>query len=129
MLFRSQQLPAGDYEMALYAQVATTPDPGLCVIFCSTNIPSAANDNSGQNWTATKVKGLDPILEQVDTAALDSQRIKLSKQADLLIGKSVTSLPLDPLPNILLSKKKIKGISDNAVMGPFARMNYWTVKG
>ena len=85
--------------------------------------------SSGQNWTATRVKGLDPILEEVYIAALDSQRIKLSKQADLLIGKSVTSLPLDPLPNILLSKQKIKGISDNAVMGPFARMNYWTVKG
>ena len=26
-----EQLPAGDYEMALYAQVASTPDPGLCL--------------------------------------------------------------------------------------------------
>jgi peptide/nickel transport system substrate-binding protein len=125
-----EQLPSGDYQMALYAQVATTPDPGLCVIFCSTNIPSEANDNSGQNWTATSVKGLDAILEQVDVEAVASKRVKLSKQADLLIGASVTSLPLDPLPNILLYKNKIKGkVQDNAVMGPFARMNYWTLKG
>lgn len=124
-----EQLPAGDYQMALYAQVALTPDPGLCVIFCSTNIPSAENDNSGQNWTHTSVKGLDPILEEVDVTAVEAERIKLSKQADLLIGRSATSLPLDPLPNILLSKNKIRGITDNAVMGPFARMNYWTVKG
>jgi hypothetical protein len=100
------------------------------VIFCSTNIPSAENDNSGQNWTGTKVAGLDPLLEQVDTQAVAAKRIKLSKKADLLIGKSMTSLPLDPLPNILLYKNSIKGqVQDNAVMGPFARMNYWTLKG
>ena len=125
-----EQLPSGDYQMALYSAVATTPDPGLCVIFCSTNIPSAENDNSGLNCTGTKVAGLDPLLEQVDTQAVAATRIKLSKQADLLIGKSMTSLPLDPLPNILLYKNSIKGqVQDNAVMGPFARMNYWTLKG
>lgn len=125
-----EQLPAGDYQMALYAQVATTPDPGLCVIFCSTNIPSEANENSGQNWTGTVVEGLDPILEQVDVEPDAAKRAELSRQADLLIGASVTSLPLDPLPNILLYKTSIKGkVQDNAVMGPFARMNYWTLKG
>jgi peptide/nickel transport system substrate-binding protein len=125
-----EQLPAGDYQMGLYAQVATTPDPGLCVIFCSTNIPSAANENSGQNWTGTNVKGLDTLLEQVDTTAVVSKRQKISKAADLLIGASVTSLPLDPLPNILIYKNTIKGkIQDNAVSGPFSKMNYWTIKG
>ena len=50
--------------------------------------------------------------------------------ADLLIGASMTSLPLDPLPNILLYKKTISGdVQDNAVMGPFTRINYWTFKG
>ena len=125
-----EQGPAGDYQMALYAQVGTTPDPGLCVIFCSTNIPSEENENSGQNWTRTNVAGLDAILEQIDVEPVDSKRIELSKQADLLIGASVTSLPLDPLPNILLYKKTITGdVQDNAVMGPFTRINYWTFKG
>jgi len=125
-----EQLPSGNYQMALYAQVATTPDPGLCVIFCSANIPSEANENSGQNWTGTRVDGLDPLLEQVDVEPDAAKRAELSKQADLLIGASVTSLPLDPLPNILLYKTSIKGkVRDNAVMGPFTQMNYWTLKG
>ena len=128
--FFGEQLPKGDYQLGLYAQVATTPDPGLCTIFCSTNIPSAANDNSGQNWTGTNVKGLDTLLEQVDSVAVTAKRQKISKAADLLIGASATSLPLDPLPNILLYKNTVKGkVADNAVEGPFAQMNYWTYKG
>ena len=58
-----KQLPAGDYQLALYAQVATSLEPGLCAIMCSKNIPTAANNNTGQNWTRSNVKGLDKPLE------------------------------------------------------------------
>ena len=53
-------LPAGDYVLSLYAQTATSLQPGLCTIFCATNIPTDANGNSGQNW------------QRVDTAANDA---------------------------------------------------------
>jgi peptide/nickel transport system substrate-binding protein len=125
-----ERLPAGDYQMGLWAQSSTTPDPGLCSQFCSQYIPTPENDNTGNNVTRTNVAGLDSLLERVDTETDDATRITLSKQADLLIGKSVTSLPLDPLPNILMYRKTIgTPVADNAVMGPFARMNYWTLKG
>ena len=41
----------------------------------------------------------------------------------------VASLPLDPLPNILLGSKKVVGpVEDNPVMGPFSNMNEWGIQ-
>jgi len=121
-----QVLPAGDFQMGLYAQVLTTLDPGRCNIFCSENIPSAANDNSGQNWTRTNVSDLDPLLSTVDTNLDDSARADANKQADQITADQVVTLPVDPLPNILLWSKGIVGpVSDNAVLGPFWNIEDW----
>ena len=47
------QLPKGDFQIALYAQVLTSLYPSGCNLFCSKNIPTAANQFSGNNWTRT----------------------------------------------------------------------------
>jgi len=123
-----QVLPDGDFQMGLYAQVLTTLDPGRSGLFVSTNIPSAANDNSGQNWTRTNIPDLDPLLTTVDTNLDDSARADANKQADQITATNVITLPLDPLPNILLWNKGIVGpVSDNAVMGPFWNIEAWGI--
>ncbi len=60
--------------MSLYAQVATTLDPGLCTICARQNIPTAANGNTGNNWTRTNVPALDTQLKIVDTSLDDADR-------------------------------------------------------
>ncbi len=121
-------LPAGNFQMGLYAQVLTTLDPGRCLLFCSENIPSAANDNSGQNWTRTNVSDLDPLLTTVDTSLDDSARTEANKQADKVTAENLITLPLDPLPNILLWSKGVAGpVSDNAVLGPFWNIEEWGI--
>ncbi len=45
-----QDLPGGNFQIGLYAQTPADNDPGECVIWCSKNIPTSANGNSGQNW-------------------------------------------------------------------------------
>src|SRR6478735_4140940 len=95
-------LPQGTYQLGLYAQVATSLEPGLCSIACSTNIPSKANDNSGQNWQRINVPGLDEQLQIVDTSSDKQARITASKAGDKLMGDNMVSLPIDPLPNISL---------------------------
>ena len=55
--------------------------------------------------------------------------LKLQK-ADVLIANSATSIPVDPLPNILLWNSTVKGkINDQPVLGPFWNANTWTLKG
>jgi peptide/nickel transport system substrate-binding protein len=119
--------PGGDYQVALYAQVATSPTPGLSTIFLSTNIPSEANKNSGQNWQRVNVPAVDPLLKQVDVETDDAKRVAASKAADKILADNAVSIPLDPLPNILLWAKNVNGPKDNPVMGPFWTLNEWTL--
>ena len=120
-------LPAGEFQTAIYAQVATFPLPSLTSLFKSTNIPSDANKQSGTNWTRTKIAGLDEKLSASDAELDETKRIAISKDIDKLLAADATSIPLDPLPNIMLWSKKVTGPSDNAVLGPFWNMNTWTV--
>lgn len=128
--FFGKVLPAGNYQMGLYAQVASSLDPVLCNLFCSKNIPSAANGNAGQNWQRVNIPALDPLLNEVDSNLDQSAREASSRKADALIAENVVSIPLDPLPNILLWSDNIKGpVSDNPILGPFVAMNLWGLAG
>jgi len=121
-------LPQGTYQLGLYAQVATSLEPGLCSIACSTNIPSKANDNSGQNWQRINVPGLDEQLQIVDTSSDKQARITASKAGDKLMGDNMVSLPIDPLPNISLWSNRIQGVKgDNPIFAMFWNLDEWSL--
>jgi peptide/nickel transport system substrate-binding protein len=124
-----EQLPPGDFQVALYAQTATTLNPGLSTTQLSTNIPGPANNNSGQNWTRTNVPGLDELLTKVDTETDDAARADAAKQADKLMAADMVSLPLDPLPNMGFYGDKITGdFNINVIGGPWWNVATWSVK-
>jgi len=121
-------LPAGDFQLALYAQDLTSIDPGRCNIFCSSNIP-VPPDNSGENWTRTNVSGLDTNLATVDNSLNNSTRTSANKTADGITASQAISLPLDPLPDIVLWQKTVVGpVGDNAILGPWWNLQEWGVK-
>ncbi len=123
-------LPTGAYQIALYAQQATSLEPGLCSIMCSKNIPSKANGGSGQNWTWTNIPSMDPQLETVDNSSDDNARITASKQADVTMGSQMVSLPVDPLPNISLWSKQLSGVKgDNPIFSLFWNLPEWSLNG
>jgi peptide/nickel transport system substrate-binding protein len=122
--FFGQRLPAGDYQAGLYAQVLTFVDPGLCNLFCSANIPSEANNQSGQNWTRTNIPELDPLLMELDSSLDQDVRAEAGKAAERILAEQVASIPLDPLPNILIWSDNVLGpVSDNPVLGPWWNLN------
>jgi peptide/nickel transport system substrate-binding protein len=124
--FFGETLPNGDYQLGLYAQVLTSLDPSNCNLFCSKNIPSAENEFSGQNWTRTDIEGLDDLLETVESSLDEDERQAAGAEAQDLLAESVGSLPVDPLPNILLWSDEILGpVGDNAILGPFNNMQNW----
>jgi peptide/nickel transport system substrate-binding protein len=121
-------LPTGNYQLGLYAQQATSLEPGLCSIMCSTNIPSKANGNSGQNWTWTKIPAMDPLLETVDNSSDDNARIAASKEADRIMGQNMVSLPIDPLPDVSIWSTRIDGVKgDNPVFSMFWNLTEWSL--
>jgi peptide/nickel transport system substrate-binding protein len=124
-----QQLPPGEFQVALYAQTATTLNPGLSTTQSSINIPSPANNNSGQNWTRTNVPGLDDLLKIVDTETDDAKRADAAKKADDLMAADMVTLPLDPLPNMGFYGDKINGdFSINVIKGPWWNVADWSIK-
>ena len=124
-----EQLPAGDFQIALYAQTATTLNPGLSTTMLSTNIPGPDNNNAGQNWTRTNIPEVDPLLIEVDTETDPAKRAEAAKKADDLLAENVASLPLDPLPNIGFYGDNISGdFSIDVIKGPWWNISTWTVK-
>jgi peptide/nickel transport system substrate-binding protein len=124
-----QVLPAGTFQLGLYADVVTDPDPGLCTVFCARNIPTPANGQSGSNFTRTRIPTLDPLLEQVDAATNDAARVQASKAADRILAAQQVTLPLDPLPNIAIWSRRVRGVQgDNPVYGMFWNLSRWQIQ-
>jgi len=124
-----QILPAGDYQAGLYAQVLTAPEPGMCTLFCDKNNPDKNAEQSGQNWQRVFLPDAEADLAAVETALDPAERAAAGKRAMQALAENVVSLPLDPLPNILLWSDKVVGpVQDNPVMGPFFNIHEWGVQ-
>jgi peptide/nickel transport system substrate-binding protein len=123
-------LVKGNYQLAVFGQQNTNLDPGLCALLCSSNVPSKANDQSGQNTTFTNIPSLDPLLSTVDLSTDEAVRAQSETQADQLMAQNQVSLPIDPLPNIAIWSNKIQGdLSDNPISAMFWNMNTWQLQG
>ncbi len=122
-------LPDGDYQVGIFANQLTSLIPGECNLFCSKNIPTAANGNSGNNWYRVSIKELDPLLASVDESLDDATRKADAAKADDIMATNQVTLPLDPLPDIVIWSKSVVGpVGDNAIMGPFWNLAEWGVK-
>jgi len=122
-------LPAGDYQISLYAQSLTGITPGLCTTFCTENIPTASNGNSGQNWSWVAIPSADTPLHVVDTDLDPTARKTAAVKADDILANNAVALPLDPLPDICIWNDKVVGpISDNPIEGMFWNIDQWGIK-
>lgn len=120
------QLPNGEFQLSLYAQVLTSLDPSVCPLFCSENIPSEENQFAGQNWTFTDIPEADDPLRETETNPIDEERSAAMAEADELLAESATSIPLDPLPNILILSEQVVGeVVNHPIYGPFYNMEGW----
>jgi len=122
-------MSSGNYDVNLLGQSLTSLTPGLCSVLCTENIPTAANDNSGNNWSFGGVPAADVQLRIVDNSLDDAARKAAAAKADDILADYNVALPLDPLPDILIWDKKIVGpVSDNPIEGMFWNIDQWGVK-
>ncbi len=97
-----QDLPAGNFQVGLYAQTPQSNDPGNCVLWCSKNIPGPANQNSGENWTRTNDPAVDKAWLAADVDIDPATRAKDATDGEQALSDYMASLPLDPFPDILV---------------------------
>jgi len=125
-----KRVPAGDFQVALYAQTPASASPVLCQLFCSENIPGPANDNSGQNWTRTNSPAVDKAYKEADTEPDVVKRKALSDAGQKALADVFTSLPVDPFPDIVAyNPTKIGGpVLHNFSLGPWYNVNEYFLK-
>ncbi len=122
-------LPHGNFQAAIYADVFTARDPGQCILWCSSNIPAPANGYSGQNWTGIADPSLDDTWGKADRTLDDGDRAALLKQGQQAVARLVPLVPVATLPDVLVRNSQVRGpVSDNAVMGPFWNLEDWYFK-
>ena len=122
--------PKGVFQIALYAQVPPSTDPGICSTFCSENIPTTENP-SGQNWTRLASSKIDEPWKQVDKELDASKRKDLVDKGQQALADELPGLPIDPFPDVLIyNSAKLNGpIDHNFAFGPFWNMNEWWCTG
>lgn len=128
-LLFAKMLPRGRYSIALYASVGT-PDPGLCIIFCSANIPTRDNGFVGQNFTRTKSPTVDEPWTAADREIDPTVRAVSVKQGQVALAEEAVSIPLYQLPTMFIwDPDTIAGpLQDNVTEGPFFNMELWSLK-
>ena len=121
--------PKGRFSAALYAQVGT-PDPSLCGIFCSANIPTKKNGFVGNNWTRLTSAAIDTPWTAVDSELDRTARTVSVKEGQNALAAEAVSIPLYQKPNIFVwNTAQIGGpLQDNPTLGPFFNLNLWYLK-
>jgi len=128
-----QDLPAGNFQIGLYAQTPSDNDPGQCVIWCSKNVPSAANGNVGENFDRIADANLDVPWKDADTNLDQAARITDAHKGQALLADIVPAFPIDAFPDIVVVNSDKVGVAGgtfqhNFAYGPFTYMNTWYAK-
>jgi peptide/nickel transport system substrate-binding protein len=122
--------PQGIFQIALYAQVPPSTDPGICSVFCSENVPTTENP-AGNNWTRIRSDLIDEPWRAVDRELDEDARADLVDQGHEALAEEVPGLPVDPFPDIFVyNSAKLNGpLGHNVVYGPFHNMHLWWCTG
>ena len=93
-----KRLPAMDYDIAMYISTAP-PDPAyLTPSFAGDEIPTAANNNAGQNFQGWNNATATKDLHDADRELNDSKRANLIKDSIKQMDKDYIMLPLFQFP-------------------------------
>lgn len=94
-----QRLPAGDYDLAMYINTAA-PDPSVTAIMACSEVPSAANNNQGQNNTFWCNEDASALMAQSDQEIDEAARTDLIHQIGQYLVDDHVMLPFFQFPNI-----------------------------
>jgi len=116
--------------LAGFAFSNSLDDPGRCIFFCSRNIPSPANANSGFNVSLISSPALDEAWDKVGSEIDDVKRREAVKRANDLTADLVPALPIAPsVVPLVHNTTKLAGPVTNNVPSPYYNLNEWYCRG
>lgn len=121
-----QRVPALDYDLAMYIQTVQ-PDPTVSTILHCNQVPSAANNNRGQNTAGWCNEEASALMDQADaTIGDDATRTDLTHQIAHLMAEDHVMLPLFQFPNIAAWRTdRLSGPIDKDAGNYTAWQNVW----
>jgi peptide/nickel transport system substrate-binding protein len=122
-------LTDGDFQLAEFAYLGSA-DPSITGIFSTKQIPTAANEFSGQNVYRLSDPKADRLMDQADAAINVKQRQKLTRQLQDVLAQDVPAIPLYERPEVAATKKVLLGVQPNPTQtGANWNVAAWFVKG
>jgi peptide/nickel transport system substrate-binding protein len=120
-----KRIPAGDFDMAVYIQVAS-PDPTVTSILSTGEIPGPANKGQGQNDTWYSNPTADKLMAQSDSELDKTKRISEIQQLDKVLRDDYVNLPLYAFPSMFSYRTDtIGGPVNQFINNP--ESNFWNM--
>jgi peptide/nickel transport system substrate-binding protein len=116
--FNSVRLPASDYDMALFAWVATP--------FQSSNA-SIYGPGGAQNWNNYDNADLGKLFDEANVEFDTAKRADLMNQIDTVLWNDMVSLPLFQFPNLVAYSDALTGVVYNDPLGVSWNANEWAI--
>jgi peptide/nickel transport system substrate-binding protein len=118
--FNDQQLPAGDWDTALFAWVGSSVKSAVVPNYTSKAKGGVADYDNYSN------PQVDTLLDQAQGQLDNTQRIATFNQVDEIMAKDMHSLPLFQLIDFAASDKAIAPVSYLSTGGPLWNAFAWT---
>lgn len=116
--FNAERLPAGDYDIALFAWVATP--------FLSSNTSIYVPDGP-QNWNNYKNDALTDLFAQANAEFDDAVRADLMDQIDQILWDDMATLPLFQFQEMVAYSDTVSNVVFNGPLGVTWNANEWAL--
>jgi len=122
-LLFDERLPAGNYDLALFAWVGSPDITGWNNIYGCRDDAKNVNQQNRQGYCSTKVTSL---LNQVNSSFSYAKQTALTNQALAQMAKDVILMPLFQKPTYLVQKRSFGGLKENPTSaGPTWNIEFW----
>jgi ABC-type transport system substrate-binding protein len=122
-LLFDERLPAGNYDMALFAWVGSPDITGWNNIYGCRDDAKNVNQQNRQGYCSAKVTKL---LNQVNSSFSEAKQASLTNQALAQMAKDVILIPLFQKPTYLVQKRSFGGLKENPTSaGPTWNIEFW----
>ena len=120
--FNAVRLSASDYDVALFAWVATAAQSSNTAIY----VPPA--DGGDQNWNNYSNAALSDLFAQANAELDATKRADLMNQIDSVIWDDMATLPLFQFQEMIAFSDTVENVVYNGPLGVTWNANEWSIK-
>lgn len=119
--FNSERLPASDYDVALFAWVATA------ALSSNTSIYVPPDQGGDQNWNNYSNPRLRELFDEANAELDPARRAELMNEIDQVIWEDMATIPLFQFTDLYAHSGNVSGVLANGPLGVTWNANEWAL--